>query len=148
MIINNICIEISESDLQSGINKYLGAEKNLSDVKAVIEGDKIILSAKYEVPVVGAMEIKVSFLPEVKDGDTVILNFDFIGVGGMVTGFILKFLDSKTGDIDFIERDQNSLVIKLAELLKYFNISGEINLNQLSVSNGILTADGKGSYSL
>lgn len=148
MVIDNIRLKISEDDLQAVIDKNLPGDKKLSDVKVRLDGDNILLSGKYEVPVVGSMGIKVSLQPEVKDTATFVLHIDFMGLGGMVTGLILKFLDSIIRDFSFVRRENNSLFIKLDELLKYLKINGNIVVKQLSVVDELLILEGKGSCSL
>ena len=123
-------------------------DKKLSDIKVNLNVDKILLSGKYQVPIMGTMSVKINIQPEVRHSNTFALNLNFMGLGGMVTGLILKFLDSKIESLGFVEREDNSLIVRLDELLKHYSIAGEIDLQQLSVVKGVLTLEGKGTYSL
>ncbi len=148
MIIQNVRLDVCESDLQSVIDKNLPTGKKLSEVKVMFDGDKILLTGKYEVPIMGAMSIKINIQPEARDSNTVVLCLNFMGLGGMVTGLILKFLDSKIANLGFVSRKENSLFIQLDDLLKYYKVKGHLDLKQLSVVGEVLILEGEGEFSL
>ena len=146
MIIHNVKLEISEGDLQVVIDKNLPEDKKLSDVKVNLNVDKILLSGKYQVPIMGAMGVKINIQPEVRDATTFVLHLNFIGLGGMVTGLILKFLDSKIDNLGFVKREDNYLLVQLDELLKHYKVTGEVDLEEFSVVKGAFILEGKGAF--
>jgi len=148
MKLENFKIEITEKELQSAIDMKLPEDKNLSDVKLLLNDNKITISAKYKVPIMGGISLKVHIVPEIQNEEKVALHLNIMGVGGMVTGLIMKFLDSKISTLPFLTREGDSCILQLDLLLKHYDIEGNIKIQELSIRDQSVAVELKGECDL
>jgi hypothetical protein len=148
MKISNAEFEVSGQELQDLLVRKSSEVENLSDIHLSLDDNMITVSCKYKVPIIGSIDGTVQLRPEIADVDTLHLYFDLVGVGGMVHGFIMKFLDSKISELSFLSRQENVLKIVIPELLKFYEIEGNIEFMKLAVADNIISLEISGEGSL
>ena len=148
MNVENLKLELNEKDIQGVLDRRVHADKNLSDVKVSIKNGAVLLSAKYQVPIMGAVNLNVNLVPEMKDSRTLTIRMDFVNLGGMITGMIMKFIDSKTSEFAFVSREDNTLIVTLDELLEFYDIKGAVDVSKFAVVGNLLVIDAEGDVSL
>jgi hypothetical protein len=124
MKIEKLKIEVTEKDLQTLMDHKIPEIENLSDLKLLLEENQIVVSCRYSVPIMGNISVTVNIVPEVKDSNSIAMHLNVTGAAGMVTGVLMKLIDSKINDLDFISREKNSLFFKADNLLKLYGIEG------------------------
>ena len=148
MNIENLKLELNASDIQGVLDSKLHADRNLSDVKVSIENGAVVLSAKYQVPIMGTVNLNVNLVPKLEDSRTVSIDMNFMNLGGMIIGMIMKFIDSKISEFAFISRDGNTLTVAVDKLLEFYDIKGAADIKKFAVVGSSLVLDAGGDVSL
>ena len=73
---------------------------------------------------------------------------NFMTLGEMITGMIMKFIDSKISEFVFISREGNTLTVTLDKLFEFYDIKGAVDMKKFAVVDSSLIIDAGGKVSL
>jgi hypothetical protein len=148
MKIEKLKIEVTGKDLQTLMDHKVPEIENLSDLKLLLEENQIVVSCRYSVPIMGNISVTVNIVPEVKDSNSIAMHLNVTGAAGMVTGVLMKLIDSKINDLDFISREKNSLFFRADNLLKHYGIEGKGSIESICVKDHLVFLELSGECSL
>ena len=140
MKINSLDIYISAEEINNAVenavaNAPADAPK-LDDLKLILKDGSLVFAGAFPspVPLMKSIPLKLEVKPLV-DSNTETISFELklLGTGDMISGMIMKFLDSKLAALP-ITREGNRLIPDIPELMKLKNIDGDIKVKRFDIN--------------
>lgn len=148
MNITCLDVTISDDDLNSVISRHVPANGKIRDIRAALEDNHLIFTGHVKVLLI--VSFRAVFALSYTDREIIARLTEIHPMNGLMQQFNIKILQMIVAFAPFAKLDEKnaSIRIQINEILKYYGLTANLSLEDLTVAARSLTLRLKGTIHL